>query len=99
MHRLYQIISGLGSGITVVFRIMNIKTSVSQPFAVTECDTDDFHFCVETAMKAVPSSSSSLPNSISVIVDSLPSWGDKIVKDRLIPGFTETLTESLSSSV
>ena len=37
-------------------------------------------------MKAVPSSSSSLPNSISVIVDSLPSWGDKIVKDRLIPG-------------
>ena len=50
-------------------------------------------------MKAVPSSSSSLPNSISVIVDSLPSWDDKIVKDRLIPGFTETLTESLSSSV
>ena len=50
-------------------------------------------------MKAVPSSSSSLPNSISVIVDSLPSWGDKIVKERLIPGFTETLTESLSSSV
>ena len=35
----------------------------------------------------------------SIDITVLPSWGDKIVKDRLIPGFTETLTESLSSSV
>lgn len=51
----YTIVFGLhllGILATVVFCIMNIKTSVSQPFAVTECDTDDFHFCVETAYES-----------------------------------------------